>query len=56
MKPRSTLPSSTKKFNVELDAKISITEVDDDATLKAPWVERRIYATLLSSLRKWVGL
>lgn len=49
-KPRATLPSST---NRELDADIQakeLTRIELDAT----WA-RRIYATVASSLRRWLG-
>ena len=49
--PRATLPTST---NRELDAETQVWELTKDE-LDAPWAWRRFYATLASSLRKWVG-
>jgi hypothetical protein len=48
--PRATLPTST---NRELDADIQAEELTG-IELDAPWAWR-IYATLASSLRKWLG-
>jgi hypothetical protein len=48
--PRATLPTST---NRELDAEIRARELTH-GELEATWAWR-IYATLASSLRRWVG-
>jgi hypothetical protein len=48
--PRATLPTSV---NRELDADIQAKELIA-IELDAPWA-RRIYATVASSLRKWLG-
>ena len=51
--PRATLPSSTIRESRAGDAEIQAQELDA-ITLDAPWAWR-IYATLASSLRKWLG-
>jgi hypothetical protein len=48
----STLPSSTKQFNKELDAQILKQEPPDDLTRDAPWWQRRHWATLWSTIKK----
>jgi hypothetical protein len=58
MKRKSTTPSSDNKFPREGDDALQIQELinaESSAELDAPWVFRRFYSTLKSSLRKWVG-
>jgi hypothetical protein len=50
-KPSSTLPSST---NREIDADVQAQELSR-IELDAPWAYR-IYATVKSSLKKWLGV
>jgi hypothetical protein len=51
---RATVPTSTIQHNIKLDAEILNREPPDEKTLDAPWAWR-IYATLASSVRKWLG-
>jgi hypothetical protein len=46
--PKSTLPTSTAEY-------FERQEATDEATFQAPWVER-YFATLKSSLKKWLGV
>jgi hypothetical protein len=50
MKRKATLPSSS---NREIDAEVQAQELID-IELDAPWAYR-IYATLKSSLKRWLG-
>lgn len=47
--PKATLPTST------LVERYKREEAADEATFQAPWVER-YFATLKSSLKKWLGM
>jgi hypothetical protein len=49
--PKATMPTSTSRH---ADDELQAQELTDDE-LEAPWVGRRFYATLASSLKKWIG-
>jgi hypothetical protein len=55
VKFEATIPRSTHEYNKRLDRDIVDRESDYDAAmLDAPWAYR-VYATIASSLKKWIG-
>jgi hypothetical protein len=50
----ATLPTSTRKHNIELDRQIIDGEPIGRFELLASWAQR-VFATLPSSLNKWLG-
>jgi len=46
----ATLPTSTVRFNQELDAQIVSQEPRD---LDAPWWQRKFFATAWSTVKQW---
>ena len=48
--PSSTLPTSTLKFNRQLDQQIIDREPRE---LDAPWFARRFFATVWSTVKPW---